>query len=75
MIPQLIQYYQKLDYLRYHSLTLMKNVLKWFSKLIVTAPAADTGIHKKKVLELGVQTKLIISNEEMDDIKKNVKFL
>ena len=57
MIPQLIQYYQKLDYLRYHSLTLMKNVLKWFSKLIVTAPAADTVIHKKS-LRIGGTNKI-----------------
>ena len=35
--------------LRYHSLPLMKNVLKWFSKLIVTASAANAGIHKKSI--------------------------
>ena len=56
----------------------MKNVLKPLAKsvligLIVAVSATDTAIQKKN-FKSGM-TKLIISNEEMDDIMKIVKFL
>ena len=63
-------------------LPLIKNVIKPLAKsvliplgLTATASAADAEIHKK-VLESGHNnTTLIISNDEMDDILKIVKFL
>ena len=63
-------------------LPLIKNVIKPLAKsvliplgLTATASAADAGIHKK-ILESGHNnTTLIISNDEMDDILKIVKFL
>ena len=64
-------------------LPLMKSVIKPLAKsvliplgLTATASAADAGIHKK-ILGSGHNnnTTLIISNDEMDDILKIIKFL
>ena len=62
-------------------LPLMKSVIKPLAKsvliplgLTAAASAADAGIHKK-ILGFGNNTTLIISNDEMDDIFKIVKFL
>ena len=62
-------------------LPLMKNVIQPLAKrvliplgLTAAASVADTGIHKK-VLESGHNTKVIMSNDEMDDILKVVKSL
>ena len=59
----------------------MKNVIQPLAKrvliplgLTAAASVADAGIHKK-VLESGHNTKVIISNDEMDDILKVVKSL
>ena len=61
-------------------LQLIKNVIKPLTKsvliplgLTAAAPAADAGIHKK-ILGSGT-TALIISNDEMKDIIKIVKYL
>ena len=61
-------------------LQLIKNVIKPLTKsvliplgLTAAAPAADAGIHKK-ILGSGTTT-LIISNDEMKDIIKIVKYL
>ena len=61
-------------------LQLIKNVIKPLTKsvliplgLTAAAPAADAGIHKK-ILGSGTAT-LIISNDEMKDIIKIVKYL
>ena len=57
----------------------MKNVIKPLAKSVLTplgltaaASAADAGIHKK-FLESGTTT-LVISNDEIEDIVKIVKF-
>ena len=62
-------------------LPLIKNVIKPLAKsvliplgLTVTASAADAGIHRK-ILGSGNMTTLIISNNEIEDIIKIVKFL
>ena len=62
-------------------LPLTKNVIKPLAKsvlvllgLTAAASAADTGIHKK-ILGSSHNTTLIISNDEMEDILKIVKFL
>ena len=63
-------------------LPLMKNVIQPLPKsvlipslgLTAAASASDAGIHKK-ILGFGYNTTLIISNEEMEDILKTVKFL
>ena len=62
-------------------LPLIKNVIKPLAKsvliplgLTAVAPAADAGIHKKK-LGSGHNTTLIISNEEIGNIIKIVKSL
>ena len=61
-------------------LPLIKNVIKPLTKsvlihlgLTAAASTADAGIHKK-ILGIGTTT-LIISNEEMNDIVKNVQAL
>ena len=61
-------------------LPLMKNVIKLLAKsvlislgLTAAASAADAGKHKKTLDS--VKTMLIISNDEMEDIMKTVKFL
>ena len=61
-------------------LPLMKNVIKLLAKsvlislgLTAAASAADAGTHKKTLDS--VKTMLIISNDEMEDIVKTVKFL
>ena len=63
------------------ALPLIKNITKLLAKsvlvplgLTAAASAADAGIHKK-VLGFGHNTTLIISNDEMEDILKIVKFL
>ena len=63
-------------------LPLMKSVIKPLAKsvliplgLTAAASAADTGIHKKFLRSGHNNTTLIISNDEMDDILKIVKFL
>ena len=62
-------------------LPLIKNVIKPLAKsvliplgLTAAASAADAGIHKK-ILGSGNMTALIISNDEINDIIKIVKFL
>ena len=62
-------------------LPLMKSVITPLAKsvliplgLTASASAADAGIHKK-ILELGNNTTLIISNKDMDDLIKIVKSL
>ena len=61
-------------------LPLMKNVIKLLAKsvlislaLTAATSAADAGKHKKTLDS--VKTMLIISNDEMEDIVKTVKFL
>ena len=61
-------------------LPLTKNVIKLLAKsvlislgLTAAASAADAGKHKKTLDS--VKTMLIISNDEMEDIMKTVKFL
>ena len=61
-------------------LPLMKNVIKLLAKsvlislaLTAATSAADAGKHKKTLDS--VKTMLIISNDEMEDIMKTVKFL
>ena len=61
-------------------LPLTKNVIKLLAKsvlislgLTAAASAADSGKHKKTLDS--VKTMLIISNDEMEDIMKTVKFL
>ena len=61
-------------------LPLIKNVVKPLAKsvliplgLTAAASAADAGIHKK--IRGSVNTTLIISNDEIHDIVKTVKFL
>ena len=61
-------------------LPLIENVLKPLTKsiliplgLTVTASATDAGVHKK-IFRSGITT-LIISNEEINDIAKIVKYL
>ena len=61
-----------------HKLPLMKNVLKTLSKstlillgLTATTTGTDAAIHEK----MFGKTTLIISDEEMNDIMKIVKFL
>ena len=63
-------------------LPLMKSVIKPLAKsvliplgLTAAASAADTGIHKKILGSGHNNTTLIISNDEMDDILKMIKFL
>ena len=63
-------------------LPLMKSVIKPLAKSVLTtlgltaaASAADAGIHKKILGSGHNNTTLIISNDEMDDILKIVKFL
>ena len=63
-------------------LSLIKNVIKPLAKsvlvplgLTVAASAADAGIHKKKNFRSGLNTALIISNDEMENILKIVKSL
>ena len=62
-------------------LTLMKSVIQPLAKsvliplgLTAAASATDAGIHKK-ILGSGHNTTLIISNDEMKDILKIVKYL
>ena len=62
-------------------LPLMKSVIKPLAKsvliplgLTAAASAADAGIHKKILGSGHNNTTLIISNDEMDDILKKVKF-
>ena len=62
-------------------LILIKNVIKPLAKsvliplgLTVVASAADVGVHKK-ILGIGNMTTLIISNEEIGDIIKILKYL
>ena len=59
-------------------LPLMKNVIKPLAKnvliLLGLTAAADTGIHKK-ILGSGKPITLTISNDEMEDIMKIVKFI
>ena len=63
-------------------LPLMKSVIKPLAKsvliplgLTAAASAADAGIHKKILRSGHNNTTLIISNDEMDDILKKVKYL
>ena len=73
--------YQKLGPLLKTGLPLIKNVIKPFAKslliplgLTAVASAGDAGIYKK-ILGSGNMTTLIISNDEIKDIIKIVKFL
>ena len=79
---QLILNCQKLNCpLLNKGLPLLKSVIQPFAEsvlaplgLMAAASAADAGIHKK-ILGSGYNTTLIISNDEMKDILKIVKFL
>ena len=69
-----------LGLLRKTRLPLTKNVIKLLAKSVLislrftaAASAADAGKHKKTLDS--VKTMLIISNDEMEDIMKTVKFL
>ena len=71
-----------LDPLLKTGLPLIKNVIKPLAKsvliplvLTAAASAADAGIHKKILGSGHNNTKLIISNDEIDDIIKMVKSL
>ena len=64
-----------------NGLPLITNVIKPLAKSVLiplgltgVASAADAGIHKK-ILGSGNVTTLIISNDEIEDIIKTVKFL
>ena len=87
IIHQLISNYQKLNYERFlgrlldpllkTGLPSIKNLIKWLAKSVLIplglTAAADAGIHKK-ILGSG-NTTLIISNDEIQDIIKMIKYL